>query len=93
MSDSVIGEWNLHSTDAGACASAVFLPAVRTRQQSKSLAAEDNQVTDNRKRKHGFSVPKPRLFQAAALTVSSHLEKSFRDADKKVRLFPPTEIS
>lgn len=64
MSDSVIGEWNLHSTDAGACASAVFLPAVRTRQQSKSLAAEDNQVTDNRKRMHGFSVPKPRLFES-----------------------------
>ena len=71
----------------------MFLPAVRTRQQRKSLAAEDNHVTDDWKRMHGFSVPKPRLLQADVLTVSSHSGKSLRDADKKARLFPPTEIS
>lgn len=50
MSDLVICEWNLHSTDASKCvcsAAAVLPPSVYTRQQNKRPVAEDNQVTNN----------------------------------------------
>lgn len=97
MSDPVIWDWNLCSTDASECVccpAAELLPSVCTRQQNKSPVSKDNQVTNNWKITHSCSLLKPHSLQADVLIVDNHEEKSFKYAESKVRgFFPSTEMS
>ena len=72
---------------------AVVLPTVCAGQQKKCHVAENNQVTNNWKTRLSCPLLKPDLLQADVLIAPNHKEKSLKDADRKVRLFSPTEMS
>lgn len=70
-------------------AAAVSLPAVCARQQHKSRVVGNNQVTNDWKTKRSRPSLQPGFLWADVLIVPNLEEKSFQDADRKVRLFPP----
>lgn len=96
MLESGIWDWNLQSAGASRCVRsmvAMLLPTVCAGQQNKCHVAKNNQVTNNWKTKHRCPSLKPNLFQVDVLIVPNHKEKSFKDADRKARLFSATEMS